>query len=732
MSLLSACGADEGIGGSAPTVDIPPATGPTTPVPGNPPSPERPEPRTDFRETVYVNPSLITDSQGRAEVEVGLAGSITTWRVSADVSTAAGQIGSARHEVRTFQPFFVDLTIPPDLTTGDELEVPAIVYNYLESEQEVTISLEESAWFESLGPLYETVSIGPSQVRSVKFRIRVLAAGEHEIQLYGDGGEISDGLVRSVAVTPGGEPRDESRSGRLRGTAQHTVSIPETAIPGGTEVSVSLTPGFAAEVVEGLDSMLREPTGCFEQTTASAWPNTLVARYLASSGQQTAESEERSQGLVVRGYQRLLTFESPTGGFNWWGNSEPGNRILSAIMLWHLKDMESLITVDEAVRERTLQWLRRTQQSDGSWDPGDALHAGNEALGTDRTRSTAFIAWALAHTGWADEAVRRANDWLALQTVPDNDVYAVALVANALAIERPFAVETSRWIDALHRLRQDGEAGTSWPTESPSWTGARGEAGLLEVTGLAAYALYNAAAYPDAWDGAMEFILGRKDSLGTWYSTQATMNALRAIGAAAESRDPISGQLDIFVDGVFAEQVIIEDAEVAQRIDLTSVVRDQSTVELTFTGTGALPYRLTRRAYFPPEPGEGMPLDLQVDYDRTDVAVGEPVQVNATATNNDSSVRNQVMVRIGRAPGFLPNPGDLEGLVTSGAVSRYETRARDVTFYLMNLQPGERRRLSFRLTPNLAVSATADAPIIYPYYEPELGRRGVPTRFEVR
>src|SRR5690606_36732397 len=99
-----------------------------------------------------------------------------------------------------------------------------------------------------------------------------------------------------------------------------------------SSVVVTVTPGFTADAAKGVEGMLREPNGCFEQTTASAWPNTMVAHVLEETGELTGDKREQTLGMITRGYQRLLTFESPTGGYNWWGDNDPGNRILSAIM----------------------------------------------------------------------------------------------------------------------------------------------------------------------------------------------------------------------------------------------------------------------------------------------------------------------------------------------------------------------------------------------------------------
>ena len=49
-----------------------------------------------FPETLLWRPELITDDQGRATLDLDLADSITTWRLSASAVTADGQLGADR------------------------------------------------------------------------------------------------------------------------------------------------------------------------------------------------------------------------------------------------------------------------------------------------------------------------------------------------------------------------------------------------------------------------------------------------------------------------------------------------------------------------------------------------------------------------------------------------------------------------------------------------------------
>jgi hypothetical protein len=195
-----------------------------------------------------------------------------------------------------------------------------------------------------------------------------------------------------------------------------------------------------------------------------------------------------------------------------------------------------------------------------------------------------------------------------------------------------------------------------------------------------------------------------------------------------------TGTLTVMVGGVAVETIAIDrdNNDLVRRFDLTRHLRAGATdVELRMAGSGDVSYRLTRRAYRPALPSAEGPLELAVEYDRTSTTVGAPISVVARAHNNDVETRQQVMVRIGRAPGFEPRTEDLDALVSSRAVSRYEVREDDVTFYLMNMEPGENRELRFRLTPGLVVEATAPESSIYAYYEPTLRAVVAPQRFTV-
>ena len=105
-----------------------------------------------------------------------------------------------------------------------------------------------------------------------------------------------------------------------------------------------------------MDSILRMPGGCFEQTSSSTYPNVLALDYMKRTKKLTPEVHAKAEGYIANGYQRLLTFEVPGGGFSWFG-SAPANKILTSYGLMEFYDMSKVYDVDPKLIPRTQQWL---------------------------------------------------------------------------------------------------------------------------------------------------------------------------------------------------------------------------------------------------------------------------------------------------------------------------------------------------------------------------------------
>ena len=136
-----------------------------------------------------------------------------------------------------------------------------------------------------------------------------------------DGGaNRADIVVREIEVVPNGREQTVVFNGRLEtSVAAHRRRFPPSAIADASKIFVRLYPGPLSQVIEGMDSILRMPGGCFEQTSSSTYPNVLALDYMKRTKKLTPEVHAKAEGFIANGYQRLLTFEVPGGGFSWFG-----------------------------------------------------------------------------------------------------------------------------------------------------------------------------------------------------------------------------------------------------------------------------------------------------------------------------------------------------------------------------------------------------------------------------
>jgi hypothetical protein len=216
-----------------------------------------------FPETLKWEPAIITDSKGRADLVVGFADSITTWRLTASASSEGGALGSVSAPLRVFQDFFVDLDLPVSLTQNDEVAFPVAVYNYLKKPQTVRLELKKEAWFSltDAGGYVRSLDLKPNEVTSVKFRIRANRIGYHPLEVKALGTKMSDAVKRSIEVVPDGKRIEQVVTDRLSGKVTQTIAIPPHALEDASKLVVKVYPGVMSQVLEGVEGMIRLPGG---------------------------------------------------------------------------------------------------------------------------------------------------------------------------------------------------------------------------------------------------------------------------------------------------------------------------------------------------------------------------------------------------------------------------------------------------------------------------------------
>jgi alpha-2-macroglobulin-like protein len=690
-----------------------------------------PRVRQDFPETLYDNPSIITDASGHASIDLDLADSITEWRVSALGNSADGKLGGSVNGVTVFQDFFVDVGFPATLTRGDEVSFPIAVYNYLDTPQTVALKLEPSDWYTSLGATALSVDLGPGEVRGVSLPVRVEGVGVQTLTVTGTGTGtgtgVSDAVARRVRVVPDGKAFPTALSGSIEaGNVSHTLSFPAGAVPGSEQLYLNVYPAFFAQAVSGMDSVLSVPNGCFEQTTSTTWPNVLVTRYMQATGQITPEIQLRAESLISAGYQRLLTFEHPGGGYSWFGVSDGAPYLsVTAFGLMEFADMKAVHPIDEAMLARTQSWLISQQQADGSWVGGQTEFF---SFNTSLVRNTAFVLWALAENGYNGPAVAPALAYIKGHLDADasekDDPYTLGLVANALVmLGDPAANALLARIDAVKQADADK---FYWPSQLQTDFYGGGRDADVTATALITHALLRANAYASTVQGALAFITGAKDAAGNFGSTQATTWSLKALMlAASRGTDGAVGTLQVSLDGEPYTTVNLQadQSDVMTTVDMSALATSgDHTIDLGFIGTGRVSYNLVGShnlpwSALPPEPTG--PIGIEVAYDQTAVTVDASVAVTARIENRTDDTTHMLLVTLGIPAGFEVTLSDFDSYIATGVLSKAEVTGKQLILYVSELGAHQSQAFAYSLRATLPVRASDGGAEVSLYYEPE-------------
>jgi uncharacterized protein YfaS (alpha-2-macroglobulin family) len=461
---------------------------------------------------------------------------------------------------------------------------------------------------------------------------------------------------------------------------------------------------------------------------------------MQSTGQASPEVQLTAEKYVGTGYQRLLTFEVPGGGFSLFGDP-PAELFLTAYGLMEFNDMARVYPVDSALIERTAQWLLDQQQPDGTWaDRGYSEHWQIDS----EVPTTAFITWALIEAGYDDTPqVGQAISYLREFALQQEDAYGLALVANALAAYDPDHAMTQAAVDLLYQMRVEEGDVVFWQADLPSFMGATGDSGSVEATALSAIALMRAGAYPEAVSGALAYLIQGKDSWGTWSTTQATILSLKAMLLASEQTGQAAGPATVRVSlNKEQTQEISIDETNADVVHLVTFDRGFSPgganrVQIDLQGGGNLMYQVATRYYLPWDQVPmvemmGELITIDVGYDRTALAVNDTVTVDVGVKLNTPGVVKMALIDLGVPPGFTVLTEDLSLLVEQGVIARYELTGRQIIIYLEDFSSAQPLRFSYRLRARFPMRAQTPPSSAYDYYNPADLTVRAPTEVVVR
>jgi uncharacterized protein YfaS (alpha-2-macroglobulin family) len=167
-----------------------------------------------------------------------------------------------------------------------------------------------------------------------------------------------------------------------------------------------------------------------------------------------------------------------------------------------------------------------------------------------------------------------------------------------------------------------------------------------------------------------------------------------------------------------------DQADVMQQLDLSGLLHSGSNhIYLQDQSDAGSGYQVVFR-YNVPEgaaPEAQGPLTIDVDYDRSDLRVGQTMTATATVVNHTAGALPMVMLDLPIPAGFSIETADLDKLVAGGAAAKYQLTPRSAIVYLRAVAPGEPMKFSYQMTATMPVRITVPSARAYEYYNPAVG-----------
>ncbi|MEW6366416.1 MAG: alpha-2-macroglobulin family protein [Acidobacteriota bacterium] len=402
----------------------------SAPTPAEPAG-QQPELRSDFSETAFWQPHLITNPDGSAAFEFTVPDSITSWNVWVHAVTNDLKAGSIHCEARTVKDLMVRPYLPRFLREGDRAELKVVVNNASKGALKgaVTLDITDPETNQNLNVLFGlgaasstrafTVAAGggsnvafpivaPTRVGPVAFKVTAVS------------GDFSDGELRSLPVLPGRLHLAQSRFVTLKGNDRREMVF-EDMLKGGdpTRINEQLVVTVDAQlfygVLSALPYLVNYPYECTEQTLnrflSTGILSSLFSKYpaVARMALEMSKRETRFETWDSLDPNRKMGLEETP-----WLQEAKGGREAETDLL---KVLDPRIA--RAQRDEALAKLAKAQTSIGAfpWWPGGPpspymtlylLYGFSKGLEfhVEVPKEMVVRAWSYMHRHYIDELVQ--------------------------------------------------------------------------------------------------------------------------------------------------------------------------------------------------------------------------------------------------------------------------------------------------------------------------------------
>lgn len=235
------------------------------------------------------------------------------------VSVDAARIGATEGKALVRGDFTLLPNAPLAVAPGDEFEVSTGVSNNLETgakDMPVQVTLTPSANLEVLGPVAQTLAIGPQREGVARYRVRAKdAPGGGSLAFSAKAGASGAKLTTTLSVRPATPYRVQLTAASVKAESTADITVTRSLYPHFRTLEASVSP-LPLSLANGLTAYLDSyPYACTEQLVSMAVPALVL-----SDRPEFGELKKRENASFETLFTELATRQRSDGDYRLWPN----------------------------------------------------------------------------------------------------------------------------------------------------------------------------------------------------------------------------------------------------------------------------------------------------------------------------------------------------------------------------------------------------------------------------
>ncbi|XP_072318357.1 complement C3-like [Eucyclogobius newberryi] len=687
------------------------------------------------------------------EMAIPLKDSITTWVFTGiSLSENTGICVGKPLDVVVFKPFFVELKLPYSAVVGEQIEIRAIIHNYIDDPITVRIELTENldvcSSASKRGKFSQQVEVGRSTTRAVPFIIIPMEEGQKNIEVKAAVKDswYSDGVLKPLRVVPRGvlttvnkvvdiNPHDAggTQEETINNTISKTEMVPNT--PSRTKVFLSgreqVSPLVDSVIgASSMGSLIYQPSGCGEQNMEHMTKTVIATTYLDKTNQwQAIGMEKRSEALshIKTGYRNEMEYAKSDGSFAVWKDAK-SSTWLTAYVVKVFSMAHNLVAIENSHICNAVKFLiLNSQQPDGMFKEIGKVHyvrTVGDVQGRDSDASMTAICLI------AMQESKRICD-ATINSLPDAIDKSVAYLEKRLpSLTNPYAVAVTSYALANENKLNKNILYNFVSPERTHWKSPQGHVSSREATAYALLALVKGEFLEDARPIVRWFTQQQKQ-YGGYGSTQATIMVYQAVSeywTVAKEPD-YDLDVELTVPGRTSPYNFKFNQGNHHTTRTSKNFEVDESVKMIAKGTGEATLTLVTEYYAVPKETvsdcTNFNLSLDFNLEKVDKNDGDIYKLRIEFFFKNTEPASMSILDISLPTGFMPINEDLDALAENRArvISHWEfnkalSEKGSLILYMDKVAHDRTEVLPIRLRQTNKVGILQPASVsIYEYYE---------------